>query len=300
MATSTNWSGLTEYVEVNKDRLITEVSADAKSVRYFDVALNVKHKELFPILTSEVVLQDGSACGWNPQGSDNFGELELEVYATEVEKEWCQRDLEKSFANYQLKWAAGRETLPFEEKIHQQNVAKTQEALEVAIWSGNTNTGMPGVLAQLDEASAVTIDAETTSADTISEKIDKVVAKVPNHAFKAGKDGKVHIFLSYTDFRAYIASLNASCCNNIGLKDASAEEMVYPGDSRIILVPVEGLEGLGKIIATPAEGFVYATDVEGSENIYDAWFDRKDAKFLFRILFMAGTGVKYPFYTVIG
>ena len=299
MATSTNWSGLTEYIDVNRDRLITEVSADAKSIRYFDVALNVKHKEMFPLLTSEVVLQDGSACGWNPQGSDNFGEIELEVFPTEVEKEWCQRDLEKSFANYQLKWAAGRETLPFEEAIHRQNVEKTQEALEIAIWSGNTATSMPGILAQLDALSAYTIDAEVTSAMTIVEKIDQYVAKVPNKAFKAGRDGKVHIFLSYSDFRAYIAALNATCCSKQPLVDAAIEEYVYPGDSRIILIPVEGLENLGKIVAVPAEGFVYATDVEGSENIYDGWFDRKDAKFMFRILFMAGTGVKFPMYVVI-
>lgn len=298
MATTTNWKELEEYVNVHRDELLTKASTDAKTIRYFDLYLNIKHKDIVPILTTEAVLQDGSECGWNPDGSVNFGEMEVEVFPTESEMELCQRDLEKTFVNYQLKWAAGRETLPFEEAIYNSIIESIQEKLETGLWQGIQATGMPGVIAQLGNNLVTVIDPETTDGEDIVTKIDKYVAKIPQNAFKAGKDGKYHIFLSYTDFRAYVKAVNDACCNRAPI-DANTEELVYAGDSRVVLIPVAGLEGTGKIIGVPAEGFGYATDVEGSESTMDAWFDRKEAKFLNRVLFMAGTAVKYPFYTIM-
>ena len=80
---------------------------------------------------------------------------------------------------------------------------------------------------------------------------------------------------------------------NMPIIDANVEELVYAGDSRIKFVPVAGLEGTDKIVAAPYDALVYATDVEDSEGIFKMWFDEKEDKCLFKVLFTAGTAVKY-------
>ena len=106
------------------------------------------------------------------------------------------------------------------------------------------------------------------------------------------------IFVSPSTFRSYVQGLNAVCCNNRPMIDAASESIAYPGDSRVTIIPVPGLEGEADTdaiaIATPAKNLVYGTDVEGSENTFKFWYDEKEDKFLFKVLFNAGTQIKFP------
>ena len=106
------------------------------------------------------------------------------------------------------------------------------------------------------------------------------------------------IFVSHSTFRAYVQGLNATCCANREVIDAAAEKIAYPGDSRVTIVPVTGMEGVNEsiavAIASPAKNLVYGTDVEGAENTFKFWYDDKEDKFLFKVLFNAGTQVKFP------
>ena len=300
MATTNNFSGLTEYVGVRKDELIVKASVEAKSLNYFDLYLGVKHKDIIPALDSTVVLADGSACGWNPDGSDIISEIVLEVNPAEVEKEYCQRDFEKSWANYQLRWEAGRETMPFEEAFINSNIAATQEALEQDIWSsGTTAYGMTGITALLEAASAVTTNVDF-SGKTIIEKVDAMVAAMPANAYKYGYERKMNLFLGEDDWNAYVAAMNATCCGKIGIIDANQEEFGYIGNSKVVIVPVPGLNGSHKMVLVPARGLAYGTDIQDSQSTVDWIWDRKEAKYLLRILFLAGVQVKLPGYTVYG
>jgi hypothetical protein len=137
------------------------------------------------------------------------------------------------------------------------------------------------------------------SGKTIVEKVDAMVAAMPTNAYKYGYERKMNLFLGEDDFAAYVQALNASCCN--GPKyDAAAEEMPYAGNSRVLIVPVPGLNGSGKMVLAPARSIAYGTDIEDSNSTVDFWLDRKDAKFLLRILFLAGVAVKLPGYVTYG
>lgn len=300
MAQTNNFSGLTEYVSVNRDSLIVKASTEAKSLRYFDLFLGIKHSEIIPAMDNSVVLSDGSACGWNPDDSDIINEIPLTVNPAEVEKEFCQRDFERTWANYQLRWEAGREQLPYESYFIEGNINSTQEALEEDLWSsGTTAYGMTGITALLEAQSASTVNVNFTSAQTIVEKVDAMVAAMPTNAYKYGYDRKVNLFLGEDDFASYVMALNAQCCN--GPKyDAAAEELSYLGNSRIVIVPVPGLNGTHKMVLAPARSIAYGTDIEDSNSTVDFWFERKEAKFMLRILFMAGVAIKLPGYTVYG
>lgn len=293
-ANTLDLTALPDYIKEHRDELFIKSTLGAKTLEFVEIMPNVKWKDALNYLDSEVVLQDGSECGWNPQGSDVFSQRFIETKAVEVEKEFCWKDFEKKYMNYQLLWEAGREKLPFEEKIADSNMNAIKEAIEDLVWKGNDTIGITGFLADIAAASATTV--EFASGATVTEKIDSVVAAIPVGMLKKG----VNIYLSYTDFRNYIMEQNGACCANKPVLDAASETIKYYGDSRITIVPVLGLEGEGAVVAATADALVYATDVEGSENTYRLWFDEKEEKFMFRVLFRAGTALKYPDEVILG
>lgn len=295
MATTLNISGLTDYVKVHSDELFTKATAGARSLELVEIMPDVKYKDALQYLDSEIVLADGSVCGFNPQGADNFTERYVETKPVKVEKSWCAKDFEKKAAGLQLRWEAGRETLPFEQKIAESNMNAIQDAVENLVWKGNSSLGIAGWLAQAAAEPLVT-DVAFASGSTTIAKIDAMVAAIPSRALAQG----VNIFLSYTEFRNFVAESNASCCSQKPLLDAAAESIKYVGDSRISLVPVAGLEGTGKMVAATEDALVYATDLEGSENVYRLWFNEETEKFNFRVIFKAGTQIKFPDLVVLG
>lgn len=292
MATVLSVSGLTDYVNVHKDELLVKAVADSKTLRYVDIQGNVKYKDAIPYLDSEVVLDNGSDCGFDPKGSDIFTERFIETHAVKVNKEWCWKEFEKKFANYQLMWEAGRETLPFEQKMAESNMGKIQEAVEEMLWVGNSGASVTGFIADIAAESALTHTVSgLSSASTAVEIVDAMAAAVQgNRAIKKG----YNIFLSHSLFNDYIRGLNATCCANRPIQDAAVDELIYAGDSRIKLIPVEGLEGTNSIVGASVDALVYGTDIEGSENVYKVWYSEDDDKFRLRVLFRAGTALRWP------
>lgn len=293
MATVLDLSALPEYINEHKDELLVKATLGAKSLDYIDIMPGVKYKDSINFLDSAVELADGSECGFKPGGEDVFSQRFIETVAIKIEKEWCWKDFEKTYANWKLKWEAGRETLPFEEKIAQSNMARIQEEVENLVWNGNAGLGVSGLLEDIRTEGSV-IPFET--GQTVSAKIDAMVAEMTYEMLKKG----VNIFMSYTDFRNYIAEQNGVCCANKPVLDAASESISYFGDSRIKLIPVLGLEGTGAMVAMTPDAAVYATDIEGSENVYRLWYNEDDDVFRFRVLFRAGTALRFPDETILG
>lgn len=287
-----NVSTLPDYIQENRDELFVKAIASTKTLDYIESMLGVKGKAALNYLNSTVVLADGESCGWNPQGDDTFTQKTVSTKLVAVNKEFCAKQMRSKWMSYDLSLAAGRENLPFEQKIADSNVAAIKKAVEKLIWQGDVTLGIDGLLKQIAaEDSAIKVNGGTT----ILEKVGKVIAAIPAGALEKG----VNVFMSYTDFRSYVEAKNAECCANMPIIDANVADLVYAGDSRIKLVPVAGLEGTDKIVAAPYDALVYATDVEDSEGIFKMWFDEKEDKFLFKVLFTAGTAVKYADETVI-
>lgn len=288
-------NSLPDYIENKKDELFVKAVASTKTLDYIEIMPSVKYKENLNYLDSTVVLADGSECGWNPQGTDTFSARTIEVHPVTVQKEFCWKDLRKTYANYQLNFEAGRETLPFEEKIAQSQIAAINKEVEKGVWQGIAAANVQGFLAQMAADNAV-IDVNLTEQTGIIAKVEAVIAAIPAGALEKG----VNVFLSWTDFRAYVKAINAECCANRGIVDANVTDLIYAGDSRIKLVPVAGLEGTNKIVAAPYDALVYGTDIEGSEGVYRFFYDVKESKFLFEVLFNCGTALKFPDEIVLG
>ena len=130
-----------------------------------------------------------------------------------------------------------------------------------------------------------------------NEVIDKAYQNITDDMYARGE---IVMFVSPTVYRSYISVLNAVCCANRETIDAASDFITYPGDSRVTIRPTFGLTGAqisGKdvyVVATWAKNLVFGTDVENSENDFKVWYDDKDEMTRFKVLFNAGTQIKFP------
>lgn len=287
-----NVSALSEYVNQNNGELLTKAVLGAKTLDYIDIMPGVKFKDTLNYLDSTVVFADGSTCGWTPDGDDTFTQRTIEVKPVKINKEFCWKDLRKYWMNYQMLFEAGRETLPFEEKIIENNLKAINAELEKLIWQGGI--GVKGIMHFITEGEEGVIKKTVNEGYTAIQVIDAAYEGMTPVMLQQNPV----IFVSPSTFRSYVQGLNAVCCGNREMVDAASETILYPGDSRVSIVPVPGLEGsleyLCIALATPAKNLVYGTDVEGSENTFKFWYDEKEDKFLFKVLFNAGTQIKFP------
>ena len=295
MATTLNISGLTDYINENRELIYTKSVAGAKSIDYFELYPNVVYKEMLNYLDSEVVLGDGSACSWDPNGSETFSERALEVKPVKVNKEICARAFRTKWQNYLYNWEAGRIELPLNEAIAESNIAAVQEAVEDLVWKGDSGLSIDGIITIASGESGVA-KVEFGSGATATAKIDAMVAALPVKTLKRGVD----IFVSYTDFRNYVQEQNALCCSKKEVLDAASDTIGYFGDSRIRIVPVMGLEGAGAMVAAPKLGLAYGTDIVGSEGTYKWIVDEKTDTYNLKIDFTAGVQIKEPDLCVLG
>lgn len=295
MATTLDLSGLTNYIEENRDMLFVKSVTGAKTLDYVELYPNVVYKTMLNYLDSEVVLGDGSTCTWDPDGSETFSERALEVKPVKVNKTYCAKDFREKWMNYQYNWEAGRIELPVQEAIAASNLAAVQEAVENLVWKGDSGLSIEGYI-EIASGETGVEKVEFASGATATAKIDAMVAALNVRALKKGVD----IFVSYTDFRNYIAEQNSTCCANRPVLDAASESIAYFGDSRIRIVPVMGLEGENVMLAAPKRGLAYGTDIVGSEGVYKWIVDELTDTYNLKIDFTAGMQIKEPDLVVLG
>ena len=292
-------NNLPEYVNAHTDELLTKAVLGATTLDYISIMPNVKSKDSLTYLSSTVEFQDASVCGFNAAGDDTLSNRTIEVAPIKVNKTYCEKDLRKTAINHGLLFEAGRETLPFEEKFMDGNITAINVELEKEIWQNDATDLFPGFIYQTvaGDASVGAIDASLAAGYGADDIIDAAYDKLPTVVLEKG----AVIFVSHTTFRNYVKVLNATCCANRPLMDAAAKEIEYPGDSRVKIVPVAGLEGAkdsnskdALAYATWAKNMVYGTDVEGSENVFKFWYSDDDDLFKFKVLFNAGTAIAFP------
>jgi len=287
MANTIVKTSLPDYVATNNEELLVKAMLGAKTLDYVEIMTNVKYKSALNYLDSTVVFGDGSECGFAAQGTDTLSQRTIEVKPIKINKEWCDRDLISTYSNHQLLIAAGRETMPWEERFTQANLDAIKAELEKTIWQGNDSLGIQGFI---DLAGSETGVIDVT-ADEPTAVIDAAYNALPEETLAKGD---VVIFTSPAIFRAYVQAQNSTCCSNTGVIDAAAGELNYVGDSRVKIVAVNGLNGQNVAIASHRTNFVYATDVEGSENIFKLWYSDDADMFRFKVLFNAGVQFKFP------
>lgn len=300
-----NVSGLTAYVEVNKDVLIKNVVlglAKGDTIRNLRKQLGIKSKERLNYLDVDPVLQDGSTCGFSASGSTVFTEREIETAQLKAQDQYCDKDLLGKFAEYQVKIAANKEAsdMPFEGEIINEVVEGINEKMEKLVWQGD-KTGnsdlIDGFLTQAEGAdSASTIMVTGSSATTIYNRVKAVVEAIPEDILD-----KAVVFLSPANYRKLAFELIENFKYNADLFDASIEskDVYFPG-SEVRIHKTMGLKGSDKIYASAFENMVYGADLENDQEKVRFWYDDNSELFKYSIHWNAGVKTLYPDMVIVG
>ena len=293
-----NVSRLTQYVDEQRLPLIRKAVLAPKSADLFNLQTGVKSKAALNILTTSVVFGDGAACGWNPNGTNTLSQREIEVGKVKVNMNFCDRTLLDYWAGYEVKVAAGKEALPFEEAFVADILAHVNEEVEKAIWQGDKSgsgnlTIFDGLLKILNAESGV-IKKAAVPGNNIAQEVYDAYANIPLEILHTAS-----IVCGEDTFRAYIGELNSANLYHYDPKVDEGMSIVIPGTStRIYGVP--GLNGTKKIVAGDLKGnFFYGTDLEGDQEVFDLWYSKDNQEFRLAIKFNAGVQVAFPDQVVV-
>lgn len=293
-----NVENLGNYVNEQKLPLIRKAVLAARSAYHFNLQTGIKGATALNLLGTNVEFGDGSACGWNEAGTSTLSQRILTPGAIKINMSFCDKQLLKTWANYEVRVAAGQKTLPFEEDFMKGVGEDVAAKLEKAIWQGDTASsdknlnkfdGVIKVLSGATLASSITY----ASGDTKSKIVNEVYAAIPSAAYSKGE---VVMYVGEDFYRAYVQELvaNGNLVITTGLNDVAMPESILIPATNVRIIGVGGLNGTDKVYASYKDNFVYGVDLTGDEEKYDFWYSQDNREHRLAIEFVAGTQVAYP------
>lgn len=211
---------------------------------------------------------------------------------------FCDKKLLNTWANYNVKIAAGQKTLPFEQDFMDGVGRDIAAKLEVALWQGDTassNANLNKFDGIIKIAGAATLGGslQYSTADKVSDTVAEVYAAIPAQAFNKGE---VVLYMGADKYRAYIQELiaNGNLVITNTLNDVAMPDSVLIPGTNVRVIYVDGLNGTGKMYASYKENFVYGVDLVGDEEKYDFWYSQDNREHRLAVEFIAGVQIAYP------
>lgn len=297
-----NKTGLADYVKENQDQIISAIVLGGRTIGRMTKQTGVKTKERINFLGLDPVFQDGEDCGFTPQGDVVLTQREIATGVIKVNMELCDRTLLGKYAEYLVRVAADNENaLPFEAEIVDLLTKKINEAMEKAVWQGDTASSNANLkhfdgLLKIAGAEASVIDVAATDEEGAYSAIKKMYLALPEELLAAG--AAIHV--SPELYRAFLQEMvEKNYYHYSGAQDAQPDEFVFPG-SNVKVVNALGLAGTKQMFATYDANLYYGCDLENAKEIVKVWFSDDDDKFKIKVLWNAGVQFAFPNHVVLG
>ena len=300
---SLNVSNLPAYVEERHLPLLRKAVIEAKSASEFNLQTGIKGATALNLLATNVAFGDGSTCGWNEAGESTLSQRQIVPGAIKVNMAFCDKQLLKTWMNYEVKVAAGQKTLPFEEDFMNGVVEDIKAKLEKAIWQGDKSSldvnlnKFDGMIKILDAATVAKTVTYSEGA-TIASIVNDVYAAIPSAAFSKGE---VVLYMGSDSYRAYIQELiaNGNLVITTGVNDVAMPESILIPGTNVRVYGVAGLDGTGRFYASYRDNFVYGTDMQGDEEKMEMWYSQDNREYRLAVEFTAGVQAIWPDLFVI-
>ena len=292
-----NVSTLSNYVEEKRLPLIAKSFLRGKTIDLIQIETGVLQDTALNLVSAQVEFGDGASCGWNPTDGVALSQRILKPTFLKINQAFCDKDLLKKWASYEVKLAAGREQLPFEEKFLEEIANAINESIEKLVWQGDSShTNEPdGFLKILETGGSGVVSATWTAGTTAYNKIKTVYNAIPANIID--KEDTV-IFVGEETYREFIQDLVAANLYHFS-PDYKAGEYMVPGTS-IRVIAVNGLNSTGKIVAGRLSNFFYGVGAEDDKDTFDFWYSQDNREFRLAAYFAIAVQVAYPNEIVLG
>lgn len=282
-----NVESIVEYVEQNRLPLIGKSVLGSKAPKYFNLMTGVKGTTALNIMDADPALQCGITCGFEAANDTTFTQREMDVVPFKVNMSFCDKHLLDTWANHEVKVAAGVKNMPFEEEWTNQIVNKVQDQLEKFIWIGGEYCGkeVKGI-ANIANREGIKTYSETATYEDIKDLYLSLPSEV-----QAADD--VVVFVGYAAYNHIIQDILSASHYHLDVTNLE-DGVVLPG-TRAKLIPTQGLDNtVVKAVAGRASNFYFGTDMRGDSEVFDLWYSKDNREFRLAIEFTAGTQIAFP------
>lgn len=295
-----NVTALNNYVEEKRLPLIAKSFLRGKTIDLIQIETGVLQDTALNLVSASVKFGDGASCGWDATDGVALSQRILKPTFLKVNQVFCDKDLLKKWASYEVKLAAGREQLPFEESFMNEIANAISESIEKLVWQGDSANGESriepdGYLKLLEAGGSGVVSVTWTAGTTAYNKIKAVYNKIPANI--VDKEDTV-IFVGEETYREFIQDLVAANLYHFS-PDYKAGEYMVPGTS-IRVIAVNGLNGTGKIVAGRLSNFFYGVGAEDDKDTFDFWYSKDNREFRLAAYFAMAVQVAYPNEIVLG
>ena len=292
-----NVTALNNYVEEKRLPLIAKSFLRGKTIDLIQIETGVLQDTALNLVSASVKFGDGASCGWNATDGIALSQRLLKPTFLKVNQAFCDKDLLKKWASYEVKLAAGREQLPFEEKFLEEIANAINESIEKLVWQGDSShTNEPdGFLKILETGGSGVVSVTWTAGTSAYNKIKAVYNKIPANI--VDKEDTV-IFVGEETYREFIQDLVSANLYHFS-PDYKAGEYMVPGTS-VRVIAVNGLNGTGKIVAGRLSNFFYGVGAEDDKDTFDFWYSKDNREFRLAAYFAIAVQVAYPNEIVLG
>jgi len=270
-------TALSAYSNELADSMLLKSVLGSTTPRYARIYPNMKGTSMkVGVMANDPVWQDGTSCGLTPSGTTDITQVEVVGCYKTSRVNNCGNELREYFLSQALTNSLFQENIPFEELFVQDLSNRSADFMETELWKG-TSCGFSGITADV-VASGVSGGTYTalTSSNAISE-LNKLVLAIPS---SIQRRDDLAIFMSFADYRAFIAALaDSSSMNLFTLGDESglsSETTIFLPGSNIAVVPTQGLDGASTIVLAPTQNILIGVAAEDGMEVrvqYDPFED---------------------------
>ena len=203
-------TGLSDYLNANADLLLSKIVLDTTEAQYYKVVPNIKFGELIPVYETGAIddlAYPGNGCQFTG-GTIALEERELKVCQYNIEKNWCDNDLNRTIMSIRLKPGSYQPNLDVSvEEAFMNDIAKKANVYASRkFWNATTDVdGCSGVVEQLESAALsgdvvnITYSALTGSNISVATNIvDNYILSLPANL----KTTTTILALNHSDFSA--------------------------------------------------------------------------------------------------
>jgi hypothetical protein len=294
-------SSLPAYTRQDAGKLIYEKLFNVTpTIQYCNVQTGVKSAETINIVSTQAFWAS-QACSFSASGADTFSQRTITIGKPQIQKSWCERDLEPKYTSEAMKRGGNYTSLTYNTELIDSTMQQVGKDLEQAIWlgavgNGNHNLGHFDGFATIINAATI---GGTFSGTSWSEANSRTVMKglaalvaADTNVFRGGNT-TVKFFCSPAVAQSYRWKLIS---DNVGFAGAYQEgkgKLMVEG-TNIEIVETPGLAGTNYIYAIEPENMYIGTDLENEYEKYDVWFSQDNRQIRFHTEFKFGCQVAFP------
>jgi hypothetical protein len=298
-----NTAGMVDFLNANADLLLHKIVMDTTEAQYSKVIPGVKYGELVPVFETgniDTIATLGNGCGEFSTGTGTtitMSEVELKVASYQIEKSWCEADLNNTIMSVRLRPGSYGEEVGggFEQAIMDDVSKKANVFLSRKYWGATTAVdGVSGCIEQLQSAalsgSVVNVNYSALTIQNAVDVVNQYVLNLPDPL----KVVPTILWLNHGDFQAYQLGLVQ---NNLYHFDpvtlANGAMAIRVPFTQTIAVSCEiGAVGSYAVLTNP-DNFLLGTDLLSDITSPISWYSQDFGTYRMKLVSKWGMAVSF-------